>query len=418
MKKKILIHSIVFSPDGVSTAYLYNDIAIKFKESGYDVVVLTTTPHYNLVAEELVKQPLHAKLWGIYYVSEFHNIPVIHIPQKKFKSALLRMLGFIYWHFLSIIIGLLQKNINIILSPSPPLTIGFINLLIGKIKSAKVVYNVQEIYPDFLINQGNLKFKPVINFLKWLERFIYNRSDAVVTIDKVFYNTIVERFINPDKLHVIPNFVDTGLFKPVFNHNLDEVLFPLKDDVLKIMYAGNLGHAQDWEPLLFVAKALSSHNIEFWIIGEGVMKDYLIDQIIKNQLSNVHIIPYQPREHMPALISYADLQFIFMSPEMEGQGFPSKVYTIMACAKPLLITSGINTPISKFLSKVGCACIINQPEFTDKCNDIIAFLIKVRNDASQLTSMGEKGLHLIERSYSKEIVTSQYVDLANHLIRK
>ena len=55
-KKKILIHSIAFSPDGVSTAYLYNDIAIGFKEKGYDVVVLTTTPHYNAIPSELEKQ--------------------------------------------------------------------------------------------------------------------------------------------------------------------------------------------------------------------------------------------------------------------------------------------------------------------------------------------------------------------------
>ena len=58
MSKKILIHSLVFSPDGVSTAYLYNDIALKFKDSGYEVAVLTTTPHYNVVDSELKKQPL------------------------------------------------------------------------------------------------------------------------------------------------------------------------------------------------------------------------------------------------------------------------------------------------------------------------------------------------------------------------
>ena len=57
-KKKILIHSLIFSPDGVSTAYLYNDIALRFQKEGYDVVVLSTTPHYNLVEEQVKKQPL------------------------------------------------------------------------------------------------------------------------------------------------------------------------------------------------------------------------------------------------------------------------------------------------------------------------------------------------------------------------
>src|SRR6218665_2513904 len=95
-KRKILIHSIAFSPDGVSTAYLYNDLAKKLNGSGYDVVVLTTTPHYNVVAEALERQPLKRRLGGLYFVSSFEGISVIHVPQKKFKSTALRILGFLY----------------------------------------------------------------------------------------------------------------------------------------------------------------------------------------------------------------------------------------------------------------------------------------------------------------------------------
>src|SRR5690606_32867795 len=134
LKKKILIHSIVFSPDGVSTAYLYNDIAKAFKEHGFEVVVLTTTPHYNIVPEELKKQPLKKKFLGLYYESNFYDIKVLHIPQKKFKSTLLRIVGFIFWHFMALVLGLTQRKISAVLSPSPPLTIGFVNLMIGRVK--------------------------------------------------------------------------------------------------------------------------------------------------------------------------------------------------------------------------------------------------------------------------------------------
>ena len=64
---KILIHSIVFSPDSVSTAYLYNDIALGFKEAGYEVVVLTTTPHYNLIESSILGQPLIKKYFGLMF---------------------------------------------------------------------------------------------------------------------------------------------------------------------------------------------------------------------------------------------------------------------------------------------------------------------------------------------------------------
>ncbi|RZK01787.1 MAG: hypothetical protein EOO43_23845 [Flavobacterium sp.] len=129
MPGKILIHSLVFSPDSVSTAYIYNDIALRFQDEGFEVVVLTTTPHYNLLEEELVKQPLKRKFAGLYYESDFHGIRVIHIPQKKYKRSVFRIMGFIYWHILSFLMGLFETRVDVILSPSPPLSIGFINII-------------------------------------------------------------------------------------------------------------------------------------------------------------------------------------------------------------------------------------------------------------------------------------------------
>ena len=171
-QKRILIHSLVFSPDGVSTAYLYNDIAIGFKENGYDVVVLTTTPHYNRVLDDLKNQPL-SKCWGgIFYKSDFKGIPVYHVPQKKFKSFAARVAGFIYWHIITLFLGISLNNISLILSPSPPLTIGLFSIILARIKGAKVIYNVQEIYPDLLINQGNLNSIILLNLQNVLSQIV------------------------------------------------------------------------------------------------------------------------------------------------------------------------------------------------------------------------------------------------------
>ena len=417
-KNKILIHSIVFSPDGVSTAYLYNDIALRFQKEGYEVVVLSTTPHYNVLQSELSKQPLHPKLLGLYYVSDYQGIKIIHVSQKKFKNSLLRIIGFVYWHILAFFLGLAEKNIKIILSPSPPLTIGVLNIFIALIKKAKVIYNVQEIYPDFLINQGKLKMNFLISLLKKIERFVYKFSDAITTIDAVFYHTIISRVDQPQKLKVIPNFVDIDIFKPLTNipGGIDENIFPLKNTSLKLMYAGNIGHAQNWKPLLELAKRMRTQNVEFWVIGEGVMKKFLEEKIKNHALKNIHLVPYQKREYMPNLIAYADLHFIFMSPEMEGQGFPSKVYTIMACAKPLLVISGKGTPIINFLEPVGCAWLIHAREVGAQCSEIIDLINKLLVDKSQLEILGNRGLQMIETSYTKDAVTMEYVNLSNNLI--
>ncbi len=408
MPKKILIHSLIFSPDGVSTAYLYNDIALKFQECGYEVVVLTTTPHYNVVETQSAKQPLKWKILGICKQSNFYGIKVIHVPQKKFKSTSLRVLGFLYWHIVSFLIGLFQKNIDVILSPSPPLTIGVINLWLAKLKRCKVVYNVQEIYPDIL----NRKDGIVVSVLKKMEKYVYNSSTAITTIDKVFYLTIVDRFKDKSKLHIIPNFVDTELYNPQQENIelLDTSLFP-KTDSLKLLYAGNVGFAQDWKPLVELALKTKELAIEYFVIGEGVMKSFLEEKKRKFDLAKIHILPYQPRELMPSILAYSDVQFIFMNPKMDMQGFPSKVYTIMAFAKPLLVSSGKGTPIVEFLQKYGCAKLVAEGNLQKRVDEMYVWLKNISK--KELNMMGEKGLKVIREEYAKDVVTKQYVKLVN-----
>lgn len=411
MPKRILIHSLIFSPDGVSTAYLYNDIALKFKENGYEVIVLTTTPHYNVVREQLEQQPIRWKIPGVCKESCYHGIRVIHIPQKKFKNTFLRIVGFVYWHIVSFLLGLSLKNIDIILSPSPPLTIGIINIWFAKLKGCKTVYNVQEIYPDILKKKEGI----TISLLKKMERYVYKHSSAVTTIDQVFYDILIERFGDKSKLHIIPNFVDLQLYCPDVSKccPLDSDLFP-QNNSLKLMYAGNIGFAQDWQPLISLAQRTKDQPIEYYIIGEGVMKTYLEERKEEYGLNNIHILPYQPRILMPGILAYADIQFIFMNPEMEMQGFPSKVYTIMACAKPLLVCSGSETPIVKFLQPYQCARLISEKDEGNKVEEMYEWLQCVSR--TQLAEWGKNGLDAIGKFYSKEVVTQKYVDLANTLL--
>ena len=415
--KRVLIHTLIFSPDGVSTAYLYNDIALRLQERGYEVVVLTTTPHFNIVPEQVAVQPMRWKVWGFCMVSKFHGMTVLHVPQKKFKSTVLRLLGFIYWHIVSFVIGLTVKHVDLILSPSPPLTVGWMNLGLAKLKGCKVVYNVQEIYPDIL----KLKDGFTLKFLRWMEHKVYNGSDAVTTIDKVFYDTIVDRFEVKSKLHIIPNFVDTDLYHEVEFKKLSDLrsssgvpLFPMTGSI-KLLYAGNIGHAQSWEPLIELAEKTRDSDVEYFVIGEGARRKYVEDEIQKRNLEKLHLLPYQPRELMPAILSYSDASFIFMAPEMDGDGFPSKVYTIMACERPLLVLSGENTPIVNFLKDKDCAKLITERDFDKKVKEMYEWLCTVTRE--DLKNMGKRGLAEIQAKYTKERVTDLYVDLVETIIQ-
>ena len=420
-KKRILIHTLIFSPDGVSTAYLYNDIALAFKKAGYDVVVLTTTPHFNLVKEQLAIQPMKWGVWGLYKKSLFRGangeladgIPVYHIPQKKFKSTVLRLIGFMYWHILSFVIGLFIKNVDVIVSPSPPLTIGRLNNWLGKLKGCKVIYNVQEIYPDIL-NKPETSF--IHRYLRGMEKRVYNNSTACTTIDQVFYDTIVDRFEDRSKLHIIPNFVDTDLYhEGVSTDVLDKNLFPENDNI-KLLYAGNIGFAQDWDPLVRLAEKTRELPVEYFLIGMGVKKKWVEEQKVARGLDKLHILDYQPRHLMPAILAYSDLQYIFMTPEQEGMGFPSKVYTIMACGRPLLVCSGDNTPIVNFLKPVGCAKLVTNHDLEQKTDEMSQWLSSMTRES--LLEMGKKGEKVIQENYTKEIVTKKYVELVDSLFTK
>jgi glycosyltransferase involved in cell wall biosynthesis len=410
-KKRILIHSIVFSPDSVSTAYLYNDIALGFKNAGYEVVVLTTTPHYNLIESTLLKQPLKRKLFGLFFVSDFDGIRVIHVPLKKYKNTIIRISSFIYWHFLSLIIGLSIKKIDYILSPSPPLSIGLISILIAKKNRANFIYNVQEIYPDLLIKNGALNSNIIIKSLKWLEKYIYNNASAVITIDQKFYDQIVNRFNEKIKLTIIPNFVDTELYKPISKEV--ELPNPFKKDPHKVrlLYAGNIGFYQDWEPILFAAKKLRDTNIEFWIIGEGVKKEYLIKEVEKHNLTNIKVLLYQDRELMPLINSFADIHFISISKEMEREGFPSKVYTIMACSKPMIVITGENTPLYNFLKTSNCSILISN----NRNEEFVHSIIELANSESKKQELAQNGFDIIQQYYTKEKVVDQYLKLIENL---
>jgi glycosyltransferase involved in cell wall biosynthesis len=412
-KKTILVHSIVFYPDGVSTAYLYNDIALELKKNDFEVVVLTTTPHYNFKGD-YNSFGLSKRFFGVFYQSDYKGIKVIHIPMKKRNSTSLRIISFFYWHLFSLIIGISIRHVDYIISPSPPLSIGLINLIIGFIKKSKVIYNVQEIYPDFIINQGLIKNAIVIRLLRMSEKFIYNHSDAVVTIDKIFHDKIADRFTDKSKLTIIPNFVDTDIYREVDLKELPSE-FEKKEGVFRLMYAGNIGYAQDWEPLLLLAIELKHYPVEFVVIGEGVNKKKLIEDVIRLDLANIKVMAYQPRLLIPVINSSADAHFIFMNSSLDDQGFPSKVYSILACSRPLIVTSRAGASLNNFLSDKNCSIIIDDLDIENKVRNLKSAIIELMTRPQYCAELGTKGRELIELEYTRTAVVRNYIYLVNSL---
>jgi hypothetical protein len=156
------------------------DLAIQLKQLGHKVTVLTTTPHYNIGTIVNNIKPMK-KVWrGLLYYSEHEGIPVWHITiVKKDKRVWKRGIDFIRFHLLAAAIGFFViGRQDVVIATSPPLTIGVISWLLALRWKAASVYKVAEVYPDLAIRQGALRNPVLIIFLKWIEKFVYNRNTS------------------------------------------------------------------------------------------------------------------------------------------------------------------------------------------------------------------------------------------------
>ncbi len=192
---RILLHSHTFAPDAVSTGYIMTDLARQLHRIGHEVKVLTTTPHYNLDPIALERQPLRRRFMGLVCQSEIEGIHVWHVKvPMKGKRLYSRIFDIIYFHIVSLLLGWTAVGpFDIVITPSPPITIGVVGWLLALRRRVPAVYNVQEIYPDFAVNQGLVKNPAIIGILSWIERLVYNRSAAVVTISEWFSRIIGPR---------------------------------------------------------------------------------------------------------------------------------------------------------------------------------------------------------------------------------
>lgn len=406
---RILIHSLIFKPDGVSTAYLYADLASELKKLGHDIEVLTATPHYNIIPSDIEKQPLKRKNL-FFYESVYDGIKVYHVPMKKSKYAVKRMIDFVKFHLFALGSIFFIRRFDVVLAPSPPLTIGVISILLAKLKGGRAIYNVQEIYPDFAINQGLLKNKLIIRFLKGMERFVYDKSDAVVTIDDIFSRIIHKRIKKKERLFVIPNFVDTGLYMPGDRINSFTAQHGLNDKFV-VAYAGNIGYAQNWEPIVYAAKQLKHLPVIFLIVGDGVLKPWLKNTIASEQLNNVLLLDYQPRELMPLINAAADIHTIVMNAGTDAEGFPSKIYSILSSARPVIVSTGDGSPLGNFLRKANCSRVVPLND-----NEAYARAVqKAFEEKERLPEEGKRGRKYVEDNYSKEAVALKYHELVTNI---
>jgi colanic acid biosynthesis glycosyl transferase WcaI len=409
---RVLLHSLVFSPDGVSTAYIMTDLALELKRLGHSVTVLTTTPHYNINQKALEKQPMKKRWLGLLYYSECGGVPVWHVKlPMKGNRVWARAVDYVRFHMLSLIASLYTIGPqDVVIATSPPLTIGVISWLLGVRWHAPSVYKVAEVYPDLAIRQGVIRGKIIVGIMRWLEQLVYSRSAMIVPIADQFRDVIRGRGVPDRKLVTIHDFVDTKVYRPLPRDNPFAKKHGLLGDFI-VLYGGNVGIFQDWESVLYAAETLSPLSIQFVIVGDGARWEWLSGEIMKRGLQNVKLLGYQSKELMPQINASCDIAMIPLTRAGAQDGFPSKIYSNLASAKPVIVSADQNSEMAAMVKRVGCGRVV-PPEDRQAYADAVLSAFRERE---LLPAEGLRGCKFVENDFSKEAIAQKYDALIHQL---
>lgn len=412
---RILLLTLVFAPDGVSTSVLMTELALELRDLGHDITVLTTTPHYNLDPEARRRQPLQPRWGGWLFQSDCQGIPVYHasIPAKG-NRVTARLLDYVRFHVLTTLAGLtIVGPFDVILTPSPPLTIGLSAWLLGRVRRVPFLYNVQEIYPDVAVSLGVLRNRIVIRVLEHLERFVYARSRLVVVISEWFRRRLLAKGVPAHKLEVIPNFVDADFMRPGERRNMFSTRHGL-DHRFVVLYAGNIGLTQGFETIIATADRLSHlPELCFLIVGDGVRRAWLEAELARRQRPSIKLLSYQPRSVVPQIYASSDLCLVPLKGSTAQETFPSKIYTIMAAGRPVIASADPDSELAWVVGESGCGWAVPP----DDPQALAVAIEAAYLNRSELARRAARGRDYVVSHSSRRAIARQYDELIRRIVR-
>lgn len=405
---RILLLTLYFAPDAAANAVIMTELAEELSALGHQVTVVTAFPHY---AGNVIDHRYRGRLIQL---DQYKGIRVIRTylytsPHKQ--RFVVRFLNYVSFNLLCTLAGLFAGPHDIILAPSPPLTIGLSAYIISRAKRIPYIYNVQDIYPDVVVKLGILRNPCVITLSRRLECFVYAHARHITVISDGFRANLLRKGVPPQKLTVIPNFVDVDFIRPLPRDNGFRHRFGL-DGHFVVLYAGNLGHSQSLEDVLECAALMEDRDdISFVIVGNGSRKPYLETRAHEMGLANVHFIPFQPREDVPDIYAAADVSLVPLRQGIAMDSVPSKLYTIMASGRPVIAAVDPGSDTWEFVQQAQCGLCIP----TEDPQALAEAIRALYADPALRERLGRNGREHVVQHYTRQAVGRQYHDLLTSL---
>ena len=411
---RILFLDAYFEPEQIAFTHLENDLLEGLVNAGHEVEIVCPTPTRG-VSKEVVQEYKNRKTEALH--NGHVHVRRFSAPQEG-KNPVIRALRYFWCNLRTYQIGKRVENIDVVFANSTPPTQGWIAGKVAKKLKAPFVYSLQDIFPDSLVNAGMTKKGSLIwRIGRWIENKTYKGASTIITISEGFKKNLIDKGVNSKKVEIIPNWIDTtDVYDVPRSENKIIRKYKLDPNRFFICYSGNIGHSQNLELLVEVAKEIvkKTDQIEFVIIGEGAAKEQLRQMVEKNGLSNIHLLPFQPYEDIAHVYSLGDVGLIISKPDIGGSSIPSKTWSVMAAQRPVLSSFDKNSDLFTIINEAKCGIHVRAGE----CKGMVEAIIALYNNPFMVSEMGQNGRKYLKEKLNKSSAVSKYITVTSECIKK
>jgi colanic acid biosynthesis glycosyl transferase WcaI len=403
----ILVLCPHFRPDVAPTGEVMSAITDALADRGNRLHVVTSLPWYRLhdVEPQWRGRPWRTEStpWG--WITRLHPFPTdkTNIPARAVAFA-----GFTGASAVAAIASRARPDVVMVMSP--PLPLGFAGWVAALPRGIPFVFNVQDVFPDVAVELGAITDPRVIAAASAAERFLYRRADAVTVLSEDLRDNVATKVgRRPERVRVIPNFVDTERVRPGERRNAYRDDYDLGDRTV-VLYAGNVGLSQSLDLVVEAARRWRDRDdVVFVINGGGSALEALRSSA--EGLDNLRFVPMQPRERLAEVLAAGDVHLVPLRRGLARSSVPSKLYSILASARPVLASVDPGTEVALTLERSGAGVAV-PPEDPDAFCEALAALV---DDPAGRVAMGAAGRRFVEDWVSPAAVGSAYEALFEEL---
>jgi colanic acid biosynthesis glycosyl transferase WcaI len=392
-KPRLLVLNQYYWPGVEATAQLLTELCEALAED-VDVTVVTGVLHgHEAEPRKLVR----------------NGVEIIRVPSTSFERSRLLARASNYLTYLSnaLLRGLRGRRPDVVLCMTDPPIVADIALLVARRYRAPLVVISQDVFPEIAVQLKRLENPVLMSLLRGLVSVYLRRADRVVAIGETMRQRLEAKGARPDRLRVIPNWVDTRRLEPLGKSTqwARDLGF---DEKFVVMHSGNVGHAQDLDSLVRAATFLRDlDDVLIAIIGTGARHAELVALAERLEVDRVAFLYYQPRHLLPQSLSAADVHVVGLASGLAGYVVPSRVYGILAVGRPVIVAADAESETAQVVQQVGCGIVVRpgRPE-------LLARAIRDAHDGEyDLEAMGARGREWVEREADRSVAVRRYRDL-------